>query len=355
MRFGDTREALWRAVGSRLFGARRALLATGLVGALLLGRGTALAEREHTVAKGQTLARIADKYGIKVSSLAAANGLTRTQPLREGQVLVVPARGVVYVAPGDTLAALAKRNDVTPEELARLNHLPKGAMLRAGQRLVLPGYEAAREIAAAEKRWGAPKRLGIATLHRLSKRGIHKIRFIDARGRVRPGALRQLALLMRPRDVRRARDPHPRLARLLSRISDHFGGRAIHIVSGFRKPGGYTRATSRHVAGHALDFRIDGVPLEALRDYCGKLDHVGVGYYPRSNFVHLDVRRTNARWTDLSGPGEAPLVLRPGNNAPDLELADEPAAQDDGQPPIDDSPPEPPGTPKLTGSAPATL
>ena len=42
----------------------------------------ALAEREHTVSKGQTLARIATRYGIAVSALAAANGITDRQQLR---------------------------------------------------------------------------------------------------------------------------------------------------------------------------------------------------------------------------------------------------------------------------------
>src|SRR5262245_30152433 len=54
----------------------------------------AFAEREHTVSKGQTLARIAAKYGIAVSTLAAANGLTNAEHLRPGQVLLVPPRGV---------------------------------------------------------------------------------------------------------------------------------------------------------------------------------------------------------------------------------------------------------------------
>ena len=48
----------------------------------------AFAEREHTVSKGQTLARIAAKYGIAVSTLAAANGLTNAEHLRPGQVLL---------------------------------------------------------------------------------------------------------------------------------------------------------------------------------------------------------------------------------------------------------------------------
>jgi uncharacterized protein YcbK (DUF882 family) len=324
----------------------------------VIAASAARADREHLVVKGQTLAGIAAKYGVPISTLAAANGIERSAPLREGQVLTVPPRGVVYVGAGDTLAGIARRHDVPTADLARLNQLGDGERLRAGQRLLLPGFEPARAQGAAEQRWGNPKRRGTVTLHRLSTDVTRRVQLVDVRGRVRRPALRALGLLMRPRDSRRLKQPHPRLARLLARVSDHFGGRPIHIVSGYRKAGGNTRATSRHVAAQAIDFRIPGVALESLRDYCARLDHVGVGYYPRSNFVHLDVRRSNARWTDLAGPGEVARIQRGGATtvaasppgarvtpvpdgvtrasrrvAPE-PIGDEPEAADDGQPPV---------------------
>lgn len=173
-----------------------------------------------------------------------------------------------------------------------------------------------------------------------------RVRLLDERGRVRRAASSELTHLLRPRsaskqDKRPGKEPHPRLLRLLSQISDHFGGRPIHIISGYRQAGGYTKPTSRHVAAQAIDFRIPGVPLEVLRDYCAKLDHVGVGFYPRTQFVHLDVRRDSARWTDYSGAGEAPLREPKEASAqhnPESSASDEPEAADDGQPPIDEQP-----------------
>ena len=109
---------------------------------------------------------------------------------------------------------------------------------------------------------------------------------------------------------------------LLAEVSDHFGGRQIHVISGYRLAGGDTKPTSRHVSGDAIDFRIPGVPLTELRDYCANFSRVGVGYYPKSGFVHLDVRKRNARWT--------------GNGASDSEGADEPMGEDAG----DDDQPE---------------
>jgi hypothetical protein len=100
-----------------------------------------------------------------------------------------------------------------------------------------------------------------------------------------------------------------------------------------------------------MDFRIPGVPLTELRDYCQHFEHAGVGYYPRSQFVHLDVRVQSARWTDWSLPGQAAILREPTgpeDNTADgtagsgpkseAEIPEAPPAPDDGQPPAEDSP-----------------
>jgi uncharacterized protein YcbK (DUF882 family) len=45
------------------------------------------------------------------------------------------------------------------------------------------------------------------------------------------------------------------------------------------------------MAGKAIDIRIPGVPTRTLRDAAIKIEGGGVGYYPRSDFVHVDVGR----------------------------------------------------------------
>jgi uncharacterized protein YcbK (DUF882 family) len=308
----------------------------------------AWAEQEHRVGKGQTLSSIAGRYGVSVAALAAANRMKREDSLREGQLLVVPARGELYVTEGDTLASIARRHDVQISDLARTNGLAVESQIRIGQRLLLPGFEAAEKQQAAEQRWGRTKRPGTAALYREATQERRTLKLLDRRGRVPDVTLKTLSRFLRPRGQLKGKgkSPHPRVIKLLSQVSDHFGGREIHVISGYRKPGGYTKDTSRHVAGQAIDFRIPGVPLEVLRDYCGKLRHVGVGYYPNSHFVHLDVRQTDARWTDRSGPGQAPQFVRPGEEE---DVADEPAAPDDGKPPIDDDPA--PGVDTLSGAS----
>jgi hypothetical protein len=105
---------------------------------------------------------------------------------------------------------------------------------------------------------------------------------------------------------RRVRVLHPRLLEMLARVAERWPGRAIEVVSGYR-PSGDPRAGSRHAHARALDFRVAGVSREALRDFCRTLPLAGVGYYPHSVFVHLDVRdreEGSARWTDYAEPGE---------------------------------------------------
>jgi uncharacterized protein YcbK (DUF882 family) len=365
---------------------RRPQLATGLAlaGAFWASLQTAAvhADRQHTVRPGQSLALIAKQYNINISALAAANGIEKGETLHGGQVLKVPPEGVVYVASGQTLGSIARDHHVATSALAKANHLKLTATLQIGQRLVLPGFKAsaratthevtheqvsaahatARE-SAGSKRWGKPAHRGVVRLYRIWSNESQTLRLVDSKGRARSAAQRAMREFLRPRESRRRKTPNARLLGLLAQVSDHFGGRVIHVVSGYRLPGGYTRDTSRHVAGEAIDFRIPGVPLTELRDYCSHFPNVGVGYYPRTQFIHLDVRRQAGRWTDWSLAGQAPLLTKPaelddphndGAGAPlpqsEAEIPEPPPAPDDGQPPLEITsapPPEPSPAPKL--------
>ena len=75
------------------------------------------------------------------------------------------------------------------------------------------------------------------------------------------------------------------------------GGREIHIISGFRSPeynallvrsGRRAARNSLHMQGQAVDMRIPGVHPKVVRQVAVELRRGGVGYYPRSKFVHLD-------------------------------------------------------------------
>lgn len=73
------------------------------------------------------------------------------------------------------------------------------------------------------------------------------------------------------------------------------------IISGYRSPktnerlrttrGGGVARHSLHMDGKAVDLRLPGVPLDELRDAALALNAGGVGYYPGSDFVHIDTGR----------------------------------------------------------------
>ncbi|MEQ8455582.1 MAG: LysM peptidoglycan-binding domain-containing protein [Sandaracinaceae bacterium] len=275
-------------------------LALALAALAASAPGRAEAQRTHTVRSGQSLSRIARRYRVDVWDLALANRMRRTDALRAGQTLTIPPRGVTYVRPGQTLSHIARDHHCSVDELVRLNRLRRQS-LRAGQRLILPGFLPEEQ---EERDWGEPDEPGVATIRRRDE--VVSVRLRDAEGRVTEEALQQLARLMRRHDDDAAELPHPRLALLLAAISDEFGGREIRLVSGRREAGGYTRESSRHTEGRATDIQVRGVPRRTLWNYCRTLQHTGCGFYPRSTFVHVDVRGQNAQWVDWSRPGARP-------------------------------------------------
>lgn len=89
-----------------------------------------------------------------------------------------------------------------------------------------------------------------------------------------------------------------KLIELIDHIQDHFGGREIEVISGYRSPelnsalragGRGVGSRSYHMRGMAIDIRIPGISTRDLRNYVASLKQGGVGYYPGPNFVHVDV------------------------------------------------------------------
>ncbi len=99
----------------------------------------------------------------------------------------------------------------------------------------------------------------------------------------------------------RTGDVHPMDPSLLDILHDLKGrlavAKPIKILSGYRSP--RTNASLRrrrrgvakhsmHMEGRAIDIRISGVDVRHIRNAAIALGRGGVGYYPRSNFIHLD-------------------------------------------------------------------
>ena len=98
----------------------------------------------------------------------------------------------------------------------------------------------------------------------------------------------------------------PRLLDLLNSIKKRLGvTQPFHIISGYRSP--ETNALLRkidkgvaskslHIKGKAIDIRLPDIELSALRKVTIGLRRGGVGYYPKSDFIHVDVGRLRY-WT----------------------------------------------------------
>lgn len=281
---------------------RKLAILSALVWSVVLADG-AEAQSHHRVRSGQTLSQIARRYRVAIWDLAAANRMEPNDVLRPGVVLEVPAPGIVYVRPGDTLQRIARHHGCSVPALARQNRLTESSPLRVGQELRLPGFTEV-STAAVPRDWGPPERPGF--VHFSGRTSDAQVQLVDEARRVRTEGLRVLGALLRHDEEDPVDVPDPRLAALLALMSDHFGGRPIIIVSGFREARGYTSEESRHTSGNAADIRIEGVPNRLVWDFCRSLTYTGCGLYPRSSFVHVDTREDNAQWVDWSAAGQRP-------------------------------------------------
>jgi uncharacterized protein YcbK (DUF882 family) len=117
-----------------------------------------------------------------------------------------------------------------------------------------------------------------------------------------PMALEQLNQFLRDYRTDTVKEYDPRefdtLNKLMAKLGKPNG--VIDIVCGYRTPrtnAMLRRASaesgvaehSQHMEGHAIDIRVPGVTTKKLRDTALSLDAGGVGYYPKSQFVHVDV------------------------------------------------------------------
>lgn len=178
--------------------------------------------------------------------------------------------------------------------LSRRRFLGLGAVAAAAS--VLP----AKALAAPVAKSGAPERV-------LSFFNTHTGERLQASyccgGVYQPNVLEQVNFILRDFRANEVRPIDPKLLDLLYEL----GGvlhtdQPYHVISGYRSPltnsmlrtrGSHTGVASGslHMVGKAIDIRMPGVKLAHLHAAAMSLKLGGVGYYPSSDFVHVDTGR----------------------------------------------------------------
>ncbi len=168
--------------------------------------------------------------------------------------------------------------------------------------------------------WGAASALipGTAQAGRTKITGARRIRFqnlhtgerCDAcyweHGAYIPSALEQIDAILRDHRTGEVRQIAPGLIDLVYALTIRLRSASpVQVISGYRSPA--TNAllhagdpagvaeNSLHLTGKAMDLAFESKPLRRIRDAALSLRGGGVGYYPESGFVHLDIGRVR-RW-----------------------------------------------------------
>jgi uncharacterized protein YcbK (DUF882 family) len=123
-------------------------------------------------------------------------------------------------------------------------------------------------------------------------------------GEYQSDALKAINYILRDFRANEVKPIDPKLLDLLHELGGVLEtGQPFHIISGYRSPhtnsvlrahGGLqsgVASRSLHMVGKAVDIRVPGVKLDHLRGAAHSLKVGGVGYYPASNFVHVDTGR----------------------------------------------------------------
>lgn len=101
----------------------------------------------YQVQAGDTLGKIADRYGVSINDIAVANNLSNIHSLDIGQTLIIPAAGstagggaeqVHIVQPGETLFRIGLQYGLTVDELAAYNNLANPHAIDVGQEIRIP-------------------------------------------------------------------------------------------------------------------------------------------------------------------------------------------------------------------------
>ena len=212
---------------------------------------------------------------------------------------VTAALIVVFGASGSSWARTVKTR--VHASLKTSMHLKTHPLVMHGEEVVpgvMPTEIEADETSSAVSNDGKPYELRMTNLHTGESLDI-VYRIGDT---YLPEALEKLNYFLRDHNTQDVSNYDPKEFDVLHAMMARLGklNSVINIVCGYRTP--ETNAVlrqnspqtgvaehSQHMEGHAIDLRVPGVTTAKLRDAARSLRAGGVGYYPVSQFVHVDV------------------------------------------------------------------
>lgn len=235
-------------------------------------------------------AKVAPVQSASVPSVGAAAKTpppagSSKPPLLAAAAKPAPPKAPVVAAKGPIANATAK-----PKPLAMLAGWAPPSYVAMVKKWHLPAGKAPLDGA------GRPK-LVLSSINGL---GRVELAPLGDQGGFSPLDLDRVSHLLRSADG--AEHPiDPRLLDIAYALQRHFGAGEVRFLSGYRAP---KRVGSNHGYGRAIDLVVPGATDEEVATFARSLGFVGVGIYPTSGFVHLDVRDRSYFWVDRSGPGK---------------------------------------------------
>jgi uncharacterized protein YcbK (DUF882 family) len=182
-----------------------------------------------------------------------------------------------------------KHSTTLISRIDRRSFLKLGLACTASLAIPLPCYAQLKRLTTREKT------LSFYNIHTGEK--LDKVVFW-ADGQYVPEALADINYLLRDFRTGEITDMDPRLCDLLFSVRQKLDtGRPFHIISGYRSPetnrmlrkhSKGVAKNSLHLVGQAADIRVPERSLSQVRRAALALRGGGVGYYPSSDFVHID-------------------------------------------------------------------
>jgi uncharacterized protein YcbK (DUF882 family) len=204
--------------------------------------------------------------------------------------------GVLGASAVGPMAAFAQAKlsgtDLIGDLLQQQSDLPEGMSAEGFAEQAVPVPTPPPQVRSASH---APRWLKLHNIHTQEK--LEAVYF--EKGEYVPDAVQALDKVLRDYRTGDVYSMHPELFDTLSTLAEKTGTKShFQVISGYRSPktnamlherSGQVAKRSLHMDGKAMDVYLEDVALDRLRAAALDIGRGGVGYYPVSNFVHVDV------------------------------------------------------------------